>query len=223
MLNEKLYIACLNLSGRKALVVGAGPIAFEKIEGLLACDARVHVVAPQAVAEVRKLSKAHEIAWEERPYRPGDLEGCFLVVAATSDTGLNTQVYRDAEERSMLVNVVDVPALCNFILPAIVRFGPIAIAISTAGASPALAQRMKREIREVFGDEYAELALMLNEVRDWAKATLETYGDRKTFFESIVTGQQDPIALLRAGDRDAVRNLISDAQARALSKVGAHQ
>ncbi len=79
----------------------------------------------------------------------------------------------------MLVNVVDVPPLCNFILPAIVRTGPLAIAISTAGASPALAKRMKREIEAQFGDEYARLAVLLNEVRGWAKATLETYQDRK--------------------------------------------
>ena len=100
----------------------------------------------------------------------------------------------------MLVNVVDVPPLCNFILPAIVRTGPLAIAISTAGASPALAKRMKREIGELFGEEYARLAVMLNDARGWAKGTLPTYQDRKAFFEGIVNGEPDPIELLRAGD-----------------------
>ena len=112
----------------------------------------------------------------------------------------------------MLVNVVDVPPLCNFILPAIVRTGPLAVAISTAGASPALAKRMKREIAELFGEAYAELAVLLNEVRGWAKGTLPTYGDRKEFFESIVGGEPDPIELLRAGDEQAVRDLIAAAQ-----------
>jgi siroheme synthase-like protein len=111
----------------------------------------------------------------------------------------------------MLVNVVDVPPLCNFILPAIVRSGPLAIAISTAGASPALAKRMKREIGELFGDEYAALAVLLNEARGWAKATLPTYRDRKEFFESIVEGETDPIDLLRDGRVDDVRELIEDA------------
>ena len=83
----------------------------------------------------------------------------------------------------MLVNVVDVPPLCNFILPAIVRTGPLAVAISTAGASPALAKRMKREIGELFGEPYATLAILLNDVRGWAKGTLPTYQDRKEFFE----------------------------------------
>ena len=112
----------------------------------------------------------------------------------------------------MLVNVVDVPPLCNFILPAIVRTGPLAIAISTAGASPALAKRIKRQIAEEYGEPYARLAVLLNEVRGWAKGTLPTYQDRKAFFEGIVNGEPDPIELLRAGDEAAVRELIAAAQ-----------
>ncbi len=112
----------------------------------------------------------------------------------------------------MLVNVVDVPPLCNFILPAIVRTGPLAIAISTAGASPALAKRMKAEVSQLFGEEYARLAVMLNDVRGWAKGTLPTYQDRKEFFEGIVNGEPDPVELLRAGDEAAVRELIAAAQ-----------
>jgi precorrin-2 dehydrogenase / sirohydrochlorin ferrochelatase len=115
----------------------------------------------------------------------------------------------------MLVNIVDVPPLCNFILPAIVRTGPLAIAISTAGASPALAKRMKAEVSELFGEEYAQLAVLLNDVRGWAKGTLPTYQDRKVFFERIVNGEPDPIALLRAGDVHGVRNLIEGARSAA--------
>jgi siroheme synthase-like protein len=121
-------------------------------------------------------------------------------------------VYEDAERRAMLVNIVDVPPLCNFILPAIVRTGPLAIAISTAGASPALAKRIKREIADSFGEPYARLAELLNEVRGWAKGTLPTYQDRKVFFEAIVNGDPDPVELLRAGDEQAVRDLIAAAQ-----------
>jgi precorrin-2 dehydrogenase/sirohydrochlorin ferrochelatase len=112
----------------------------------------------------------------------------------------------------MLVNVVDVPPLCNFILPAIVRNGPLAIAISTAGASPALAKRIKREIAERYGEPYARLAVILNEARGWAKDTLATYQERKEFFEGIVGGDPDPVALLRADDEQAVRELIARAQ-----------
>ena len=113
---------------------------------------------------------------------------------------------------AMLVNVVDVPPLCNFILPAIVRSGPLAIAISTAGASPALAKRMKREIAEQFGEDYARLAVLLNDARGWAKATLPTFQERKAFFDSIVSGEPDPIALLREGDEAAVLALIESAK-----------
>ena len=170
------------------------------------------VVAPDAIPEVVALADAGRIEWQRRSYESADLDGVFLVVAATSDTDLNTSVYRDAEARSMLVNVVDVPELCNFILPAIVRQGPIAVAISTSGASPALAKRMKREIAESVGPEYAELAALLDEVRPWAKQTLPTYDDRKVFFEDIVNGDPDPIELLRAGETEAVRELIAAAQ-----------
>jgi siroheme synthase-like protein len=135
-----------------------------------------------------------------------------MVIACTDDTDTNIRIYDDAERRAMLVNVVDVPPLCNFILPAIVRTGPLAIAISTAGASPALAKRMKREVTELFGEEYAQLAIMLNDARGWAKGTLPTYQDRKAFFESIVNGEPDPIELLRAGDAQAVQDLIAAAQ-----------
>src|SRR4028119_1924649 len=100
--------------------------------------------------------------------------------------------------------MVAVPPVGNVVRPAIVRGGPLAIAISTAGASPALAKRMKREIGELFGGEYARLAIMLNDARGWAKGTLPTYRERKAFFESIVNGEPDPIELLRAGDDRAV-------------------
>ncbi|HEV7805087.1 MAG TPA: bifunctional precorrin-2 dehydrogenase/sirohydrochlorin ferrochelatase [Solirubrobacteraceae bacterium] len=212
MLDTPFYIACLKLSGRRCLVVGGGEIGLEKVEGLLACDATVRLVSPDAVPQLRALAQEGSIEWERRDYAPADLEGSFMAIACTADSEINIGVYEDAERRAMLVNIVDVPPLCNFILPAIVRTGPLAIAISTAGASPALAKRMKREISELFGDEYARLAIMLNDARGWAKGTLPTYQDRKVFFESIVNGQPDPIELLRAGDERAVLDLIAAAQ-----------
>jgi siroheme synthase-like protein len=212
MLATPFYIACLKLRGRRCLVVGGGAIGLEKAEGLLACDGDVVVVAPEAGPELEALAAEGSIAWERRPYRPEDLDGAFLVIACTDDTDTNIAIYEDAERRAMLVNVVDVPPLCNFILPAIVRTGPLAIAISTAGASPALAKRMKAEVSELFGEEYATLAVLLNDARGWAKGTLPTYQDRKAFFEEIVNGEPDPIALLRAGDAAAVRDLIAAAQ-----------
>ena len=212
MLDTPFYIACLRLSGRHCLVVGGGEVGLEKVEGLLACDADVTLVAPEAVPELEELAREGSVQWERRTYEPDDLEGSFLAIASTDDTDVNIRVYEDAEARAMLVNIVDVPPLCNFILPAIVRTGPLAIAISTAGASPALAKRMKREIAETYGEPYARLAVILNDARGWAKATLPTYQDRKAFFEGIVNGDPDPVELLRDGDERAVRDLVAAAQ-----------
>jgi precorrin-2 dehydrogenase/sirohydrochlorin ferrochelatase len=212
MLETPFYIACLRLQGRRCLVVGGGDVGLEKVDGLLVCDAEVTVVAPEAHPALVELALEGSIRWERRDFEPSDLDQCLIAIAATDDTDVNIRVFEAAEKRAMLINVVDVPPLCNFILPAIVRTGPLAVAISTAGASPALAKRMKREIAELFGEPYAALAVMLNDARGWAKATLPTYQDRKQFFESIVNGQPDPIELLRAGEVAQVRDLIESAQ-----------
>jgi precorrin-2 dehydrogenase / sirohydrochlorin ferrochelatase len=212
MLETPFYIACLKLTGRRCLVVGGGDVGLEKVDGLLACSGDVTVVAPDLHPQLREYAAEGSIRWLQRAYEPDDLGGTFMVIAATNDSEVNIGVYEDAERRAMLVNVVDVPPLCNFILPAIVRTGPLAIAISTAGASPALAKRMKREIAALFGEEYARLAVLLNDARGWAKATLPTYQDRKDFFESIVNGSPDPVELLRAGDERAVLDLIAAAR-----------
>ncbi|MDO8184363.1 bifunctional precorrin-2 dehydrogenase/sirohydrochlorin ferrochelatase [Conexibacter sp. JD483] len=212
MLDTPFYIACLKLRGRRSLVVGGGDVGLEKVEGLLACDGDVTVVAPDLQPELQRLADEGSIQWIARAYEPADLEGTFMVIAATNDSEVNIGVYDDAEKRAMLVNVVDVPPLCNFILPAIVRTGPLAIAISTAGASPALAKRMKSEISQLFGEDYARLAVMLNDARGWAKSTLPTYQERKDFFEGIVNGAPDPIELIRANDEQAVLDIIAAAQ-----------
>ena len=184
-------------------------------------DGAVTLVAPEAVPELEAYAREGSIRWERREFRDSDLDGRFLAIAATSQTDVNIAVYDGAERRAMLVNVVDVPPLCNFILPAIVRTGPLAIAISTAGASPALAKRMKREIAESFGEPYARLAVILNDHRGWAKGTLPTYPDRKEFFEGIVNGDPDPIELVKAGREDEVQRLIEAAKERFASALGA--
>jgi siroheme synthase-like protein len=220
MLETPFYIACLKLTGRRCLVVGGGDIGLEKVEGLLACDARVVLVAPDAIEPLRELAAEGSIEWERREYRPEDLERTFIAIAATNDTDVNIAVYEDAERRAMLVNIVDVPPLCNFILPAIVRTGPLAIAISTAGASPALAKRIKRQIADEYGEPYARLAILLNEARGWAKGTLPTYQDRKEFFEGIVNGDPDPVELVRAGREREVLELIEAAKESHGAAVG---
>ena len=221
MLSTPFYIACLRLTNRSCLVVGGGEIGLEKTEGLLACDGKVTIVAPELCAGLQELADEGSVEHIARAYEAADLVGRFMVIACTDDTDVNIAVYDDAERRAMLVNVVDVPPLCNFILPAIVRTGPLAIAISTAGASPALAKRMKAEISEQFGEEYARLAIVLNDVRGWAKSTLPTYQHRKDFFEGIVGGTPDPIGLLREDRIDELMHVIAQAQQAAEQRLAA--
>lgn len=175
-------MACLDLEGRSCLVVGGGPVSLEKTGGLLECGARVTVIAPDAVPELRALP----VEWLARPYEASDLGGRFLVVAATSDAELNRRVSADAEARSLLCNVADVPELCSFILPAVHRRDPIAIAVSTGGASPALAQRIRGEIAAAIGPEYADLARELRALRPWAKERFPSYEERRDFFQDVV-------------------------------------
>lgn len=214
MLTSPLYVACLNLEGRRVLVVGAGPMAEEKIDGLVTCGAQVTVVTRDPDLGLEELQTAGKIELRRKAYDATDLEGFLLVIAATTDADLGRQVFADAEARGMLVNVADMPELCNFILPAIARRGPLALAVSTSGASPALAKRMRDEALEAFDDAYARLAEILNELRPWARDVLADYAARRDFFAAIVNGKPDPIDLLRSGSEDEVLRLIADAQER---------
>lgn len=217
MAENNLYIACIDLSERDCLVVGAGNVGLEKIEGLLTAGANVTVVAPDAIEPVRNLAASGRVTLVERVFRPDDVRGKTIVIAATSDNSVNRHVYETARAAGILVNVADVPDLCDFILPAIHRSGPLAVAVSTNGASPALAQRMRRETAERFDEAYAELATILEGLRPWAKANLPTYRHRKDFFASIVEGDPDPISLLRAGDGRALRTVIQSRKEQALA------
>ena len=181
---NRYYMACLDLRDRRCVVVGAGAVGIEKIRGLLDCGARVTVVAPEADDALHSLP----VVWRPRRYKTRDLGGAFLVVAATSDNRVNRRVHADAERRSMLCNVADVPELCNFILPSVYRRDPIAVAVSTGGASPALAKRLRDDIGTRIGPEHAELAQRLQALRPWAKRRFETYDERRVFFEQFVDG-----------------------------------
>ncbi len=149
-----LFPAFLDLHGRRCLVVGAGEIARQKTAGLLLSGAEVHVVAPEACAEIRQWAGNGRVRWSQRPYAAGDLDGAYLVITATGDPDVNEAVFAEAERRGVLCNSVDDPTHCHFQYPAVVRRGELQIAISTGGRSPALAQRLRAELEEQFGPEY---------------------------------------------------------------------
>jgi precorrin-2 dehydrogenase/sirohydrochlorin ferrochelatase len=153
------------LAGRQCLVVGAGRIGEPKIAGLLETSARVRVVALDASPVVRQWACEGQITLELRAFSPNDLDGAFLVVAATNTRSLNERVYHEAQKRGVLCNVVDVPDLCDFFYPAVVRRGDLQIAISTAGQSPSLAQKIRQQLELQFGPGYAEWVAELGETR----------------------------------------------------------
>jgi precorrin-2 dehydrogenase/sirohydrochlorin ferrochelatase len=182
MTDLRYYMACLDLRGKDCLVVGGGRVATEKVHGLLDCEATVTVVAPQVDDDLRRLP----VRVEPREFRRSDVVGRFLVIAATNIRSINAEVSDVAAERSTLCNVADDPELCSFILPAIVRRDPIVVGVSTGGASPALAQRIRSDVAELIGPQHAELARKLEALRPWAKSELSTYEERRDYFQKLV-------------------------------------
>jgi precorrin-2 dehydrogenase/sirohydrochlorin ferrochelatase len=161
-----LFPMFVKLEGRSCLVVGAGRIAEAKIPGLLEAGAKVRVVAPEANGAMAQWARSGAIAYDAREFEAADLDGIFLVIAATSSSSLNESVFREARSRNVLCNAVDDPENCDFYYPAVVRRGALQLAISTGGCSPALAQRLRHELEEQFGPEYAEWVDQLGEARE---------------------------------------------------------
>ena len=151
---DELFPLFLKLAGRRCLIVGGGVVAEAKMQGLLRCGAEVRVVASEATPGIREAAIAGRIVWDERPFLPPDLAGVFLVVAATNSAELHEEIFRRCQQAGILCNAVDEPERCDFYYPAIVRRGALQLAISTAGHSPFLAQRLRHELEERFGPEY---------------------------------------------------------------------
>jgi precorrin-2 dehydrogenase / sirohydrochlorin ferrochelatase len=160
-----LFPMFLKLAGKQCLVVGAGKVGEPKIGGLIYTGARIHVVAIEASGQVHDWADAGKIDLELRPFSESDLDGKFLAVAATASESLNKLIYSEAQRRGVLCNVVDVPEYCDFFYPAVVRRGDLQIAISTAGQSPSLAQKIRQQLERQFGEGYAEWVEQLGETR----------------------------------------------------------
>lgn len=166
-----LFPMFVKLEGRQCLVVGAGTIAQSKIESLLQANASVHVVAPHANEAVIGLAKKNAIRWRQKVFEPADLENIFLAIVATSSREVNHQAYAAAHNRNILCNVVDDPDYCDFYYPAVVRRGKLQFAISTEGNSPALAQKLRRQLETQYGPEYEQWVEELGEARRQLFAT----------------------------------------------------
>ncbi len=201
------YPVSLNVGGRKCVVVGGGEVALRKVKVLLEHGADVEVISPDLCPALNSLAEDEEISVEKRLFHLGDLEGALITVAATDDNSINLEVAKEARGKGVLVNVVDDPDNSDFIVPSCLRRGDITVAVSTAGRSPALARKIRSRLEKDLDNEYAALALLIDEVRMEVKSQgIKVNGDdwQKALDLDLLIG------LLKKGGRERARNLLLD-------------
>ena len=182
-----LFPMFMKLEGRPCLVVGAGTIGEPKISSLIAAGASTRVIALNATAAVAEWAREGSIAWEARAFDFADLDGVFMVIAATNSRELNSAIFNEARQRNILCNVVDDPEYCDFYYPAVVRRGDLQLAISTNGQSPALAQRIRRELEVQFGPEYGEWLEQLGKIRQQLFASRMNPEERRQLLHELAS------------------------------------
>ncbi len=185
----EMFPISVSLTGRKVLVVGAGAVGAAKAEGLLRAGAEVHVVASRASQRVKEDAASGKLRYHAREFADSDLEGMFLVVAATDSAAVNEHVFHSARARGVLCNVVDDPERCDFFYPAVVRRGPLQIAISTSGLSPALAHRLRVELEKQFGPEYEAWVIEVGRRRHEILAQNVPDDERRALLEQIASAK----------------------------------
>jgi len=200
-----LFPMFVKLAGRDCLVVGAGRVGQTKIASLLAARAPVRVVAPRATRQVAAWARANTVRWLARPFEPADLDGAFLAIAATSSSDVNELVFRECQRRGVLCNVVDDPPRCDFYYPAVVRRGELQIAVSTGGHSPALAQRLRRELEEQFGPDYAPWLEAIGKERRMLLASRLDPRHRRRLLKQLASRKSFEAVTRRARPRGASR------------------
>lgn len=206
---ENLYPIYLKLAGQLCLVVGGGKVAERKVGSLLECGARVRLVSPAVTSQIEEWANQGKLELRQRQYQTGDLEGAFLVFAATNQEKVNRRVSEECLSRNLVVNVVDDPPRCNFFVPSVIRRGKLSIAISTSGASPALAAKIRRQLERQFGPEYEEFMEILADLRRQVLAGEADIQQRKQIFSHLV--ESDILDLLRRKKYGQVKERIQNA------------
>jgi precorrin-2 dehydrogenase/sirohydrochlorin ferrochelatase len=205
------YPIFLDIQGKPCTVVGGGPVAERKVTGLLECGGSVKVISPRLTGALRKLAEGETIGYLPRAYKSGDLEGTFLVVAASDDPDVNSRVWSEAAGLGILANVADKPEECNFILPSVLRRGGLTLAVGTGGASPALARKLRVDLEEQFGPEYSSLVGLMDRLRSWAMRTIEDPDRRR---EALMSAAQDEGVLERLRAGEDAESILSDLKKR---------
>lgn len=215
ILEMSYYPTFLDIRGKRCVVIGGGEVALRKVGMLLEFGGRVEVISPELCPDLAQFEREGKVKTIRRDYRSGDLERAFVVIAATDSPAVNEQVAREASERGALINVVDVPKLSNFIVPSYLRRGDITVAVSTSGKSPALARKIRTELERQFGEDYATLVAVVEEVRTELKAKGIAVSAR-SWQEAL--DLPNLLMLLRYGERNQVKERLLKALMEARSR-----
>ncbi len=202
------YPICLNLKSKKCIVVGGGTIAERKVLALIDCGAKITVISPKLTKLLERLKPEGKIEHIEREYKKGDLEGAFLVIGATDNPLVNEVIYEEAGILNLLVNIVDVPERCNFIVPSIMRRGDLLLSISTSGNAPALAKKIRLDLEKKFGPEYGPYLNLLGEIREKIKLKYKCVDERSKAWNRIL--ESDILNLVKNGEDELVKERIKE-------------
>ncbi|MBI5327508.1 MAG: bifunctional precorrin-2 dehydrogenase/sirohydrochlorin ferrochelatase [Deltaproteobacteria bacterium] len=220
----RYYPIFLDIKGKPCVVIGGGNVAERKVLSLLDAGANVLVISPKLTPALKRLAGKKTIGYRHKSYEQGDLKGFFLAYSATNDSGTNKSVFNEAKKRGVLLNVVDVPELCNFIVPSVVDRGDLLIVISTSGRSPAMAKKIRQQLEKEFGWEYAAFLEIMGKVRDKILTldrqnvcqglTMSRESDKnKKVFESIVNSPM--LEWIRHGKKKEIDRFIKEALEKA--------
>lgn len=204
----KYYPVNLVLENKICVVAGAGVVAERKVRRLLECGALVSVISPKITPGLKRLAENKQIAFKKKEVDIKDLNGAYLVIAATQDRKINSFISSYCRKKNILINVVDFPQECNFILPSIVRRGSLTISISTDGISPALAKKIRQDLENKFGAEYAKLLRILKKVRPLAIKKIKGARARKDFFQKLLT--PEILSLLKKDKEKQVKEIAKN-------------
>ena len=212
----RYYPAFIDVRDRRCVVIGGGELGEEKVVKLLECNARVTVIAPEVTSVVREMAAEGKVEWLMRQYTPGDLASAFIAIASTDSDELNRQIYAEAEERNVLLNVVDVTHLCTFIAPSVARRGEVTVATSTGGASPALARTFRERLEKSRILEYADLAPLLARGRaELRRRRLKVAPDH---WQSCIT--EELLDIVQQGDDASAYNMLIDSLLAGAEPIG---
>lgn len=201
-----LFPIFLSLNNQRCVVVGGGQVAERKVYNLLDHGARIEMISPEATQRLTEWAEEKKITWMPRKFKPADLQGAFLVFAATDDEAVNRQVADACKQEGVLVNAVDDPPYCDFFIPSLIRRNSLLVAISTEGKSPAYAKRLRRQLEETITEQHGVFVDLLGEQRENVKSTVTDIRARQTIFEAMAN--LDVLELIKAGDEEKARERL---------------